>query len=105
MKLRLVRLNPLLLSPGELTLMAARQMDGLKIVQFPVRLEYWETQGEAGRMLLPNECSWQPVEFVNEFQLNEDNDVREVRPEVQVPVYTESSGNKRRRSDKGGGQP
>jgi hypothetical protein len=41
MKLRLVRLNPLLLSPGELTLMAARQMDGLKIVQFPVRLEYW----------------------------------------------------------------
>lgn len=96
MKLRLVRLNPLTLSPGELVIMGARQMDGLKIVQFPCRLEV-EVLNTVG------EASWQPVEFTNEFLSDENNDAREVRPEVQVPVYNGSSRNKRGRSDSGSG--
>lgn len=97
MKLRLVRLNPLTLDPGGFYLMAARNLDGNRINQFPARLEVEVWEGE--------DWSWQPVEFVNEFaQSDEDNDAREVRSEVQVPVYTGPARNKRSRSDPGGGQ-
>lgn len=97
MKLRLVRLNPLTLDPGGFYLMGARNIDGLKINQFPVRLEYHPDDAY-------NEDDWKPVEFVNEFaQPNEDNNAREVRPEVQVPVYNGPSRNKRGRSDSGSG--
>lgn len=101
MKLRLVRLNPLTLDPGQLTLMAARNIDGNRISQFPVRLEQWIPTGYAAEANDPG--SWQEVEFTNEFQPNEDNDAREVRPEVQVPVYTVSSRNKKRGGKPGGG--
>lgn len=95
MKLRLVRLNPLTLDPGATFLMGARQMVDGVFTQFPVRLE----------QLDPVSQSWEPVEFTNEFQSNEDNDTREVRPEVQVPVYNGSSRNKRGGGKSGGGQP
>ena len=77
MKLRLVRTNPLTLTPGELYLVAARQLDGQRFNQFPVRLEQEADSG------------WEPVEFVNEFLTDENHDTREVRAEVQVPVYHE----------------
>lgn len=102
MKLRLVRLNPLLLDPGALVLMGARQLDNGVISQFPVRLEYWKplegapVDGEFG--------SWEPVEFENEFQSNEDSDAREVRPEVQIPIYSKSARNKRGSGKSGSGQ-
>lgn len=96
MKLRLVRLNPLTLAPGELILMGARQMDGLKIVQFPVRLEYLADDAY-------NQDNWQPVEFINEFQPDESDNAREVRPEVQVPVYPGPARNKRGGGNSGGG--
>src|SRR5687768_8571393 len=99
MKLSLVRLNPLLLDPGSLVLMGARQLEGGVISQFPVRLEYWLTQRANGQDVPESEGSWEPVEFENEFQSNEDNDAREVRPEVQVPVCHEPARNKG-----GGGQ-
>jgi hypothetical protein len=57
-------------------------MEGTSIAQFPVRLEWSEA---------PNP-KWHTVEFTNEFQPNEDNNAREMRPEVQVPVYTKPSG-------------
>lgn len=107
MKLRLVRLNPLTLDPGGFYLMGARNIDGLKINQFPVRLEHWvgDLVSTSTGMVEVESGSWQPVEFINEFaQPDEDNNTREVRPEIQVPVYNGSSGNKRRRSDKGSGQ-
>lgn len=112
MKLRLVRLNPLTLEPGQFFVMCGRQLDvdpltgvpfPMKFAQFPARLEYWQTEftNESGvtRQLDMHEQSWQPVEFTNEFLSNEDNNAREVRPEVQVPVYNGPSRNKRGRSD------
>jgi hypothetical protein len=102
MKFRLVRLNPLTLAPGEMFVMCGRQMEGLKIVQFPCRLEVWVPTGFAPEA--KNDGSWQPVEFVNEFaQPDEDHNAREVRAEVQVPVYNGSSRNKKRGGVPGSG--
>lgn len=107
MKLRLVRLNPLTLDPGEMFVLCGRQLDvdpltgvpfPTKFSQFPCRLEYQPDDAY-------NQDDWHPVEFVNEFaQLNEDNNAREVRSEVQVPVYNGPSRNKGGRSDPGSGQ-
>lgn len=102
MKLRLVRINPLTLDPGEFFVMCGRNTplphedNGGRsvVVQFPARLEYLPDDAY-------NSDDWKSVEFVNEFQSNESDDARKVRPEVQVPVYSGPSGNKRRRSDKG----
>lgn len=68
---------------------------GVDFTQFPARLEYLSYEDDNGKALLEEEAIWRPVEFTNEFQSNEDNDAREVRPEVQVPVYSKSAGNKR----------
>lgn len=100
MKLRLVRLNPLIAEPGAHYLMGARQLDGLRIDTFPVRLECWDEQTVTERTAehpygLEN---WQPVEFVNEFLTDKDYNTREVRSEVQVPVYHEPA---KRTSDGG----
>lgn len=110
MKLRLVRLNPLTLEPGEFFVMCGRNLNvpvgetdvGTKFVQFPARLEYLSYQNDIGEMLLEKDAIWRPVEYVNEFLSDKDNDAREVRPEVQVPVYNESARNKRSRGTKGG---
>ena len=98
MKFRLVRLNPLVLTPGEFVLLAARQLDGLRMNTFPARLEVLEDEQRV-RDRSPEHPygvpDWQPVEFVNEFLTDEDNDAREVRPEVQVPVYDEPAKRKK----------
>lgn len=68
--------------------MAARQLAGGVINQFPVRLEATPDRG-VGEF----EGNWEPVEFINEFLTDENNDAREVRTEVQVPVYYEPARN------------
>lgn len=55
---KLVRLNPLTLDPGQLSIMAAVSLDGLRISQFPCRLEFRGV----------------PIEFVNDFEVKYDND-------------------------------
>lgn len=109
MKLRLVRLNPLTLDPGQFFVMCGRNMqlqhedDGERTVvtQFPARLEQWIPTEFAAEANDPG--SWQPVEFIYEFtQPDENNDARTVRPEIQVPVYNGSSRNKKRGGKPGG---
>lgn len=100
-KVRLVRLNPLTLGPGEFFVMCGRNLEGsgapagVSFTQFPARLEVLSYEDDDGKILLEEEAIWRPVEFTNEFQPDKSDDAREVRPEVQVPVYSKSTGNKR----------
>lgn len=66
MKLRLVRLNPMTLTPGSCVLMGARQLQGTQISQFPVRLEQWIPGGYAAEAKNPGR--WEEVELITEFE-------------------------------------